>query len=228
MTALARHARRGPEPDEAPLTVDKLLRLFAGRERLDAADAWRCPRCEKRVRAVKQLRLAAPPPPVLVLHLKRFEMVGYHSAKLETPVAVPSNVAVDISKYVGGGGDDEASSAAPPAKYHLCAVVNHYGTIEFGHYTAYARSRDDGKWRLFNDSNVQSVEDDEVSKASRAAYLLLLLREDVAPADWVRAARNHLRRQSFSDDVGPPPGLAAAQAVAAATNGPPPLPEGSV
>ena len=38
---------------------------------------------------------------VLVLHLKRFEMLGYHSAKLETPVAVPSNIPIDIGKYVG-------------------------------------------------------------------------------------------------------------------------------
>ena len=45
--------------------------------------------------------LAAPNPPVLVLHLKRFEMLGYHSAKLETPVAVPSNIPIDIGKYVG-------------------------------------------------------------------------------------------------------------------------------
>ena len=67
--------------------------------------------------------------------------------------------------------------------------MNHFGTIEFGHYTAYARSRDDGCWRLFNDATVGVRDDDEVSQASRAPYLLFLLREDVAPAEWVRQGK---------------------------------------
>ena len=67
--------------------------------------------------------------------------------------------------------------------------MNHFGTIEFGHYTAYARSRDDGCWRLFNDATVGVRDDDEVSQASRAPYFLFLLREDVAPAEWVRQGK---------------------------------------
>jgi len=185
--ALARDAQRGPERHETPLTVDRLLKLFACRERLDAADAWRCPGCETRVRAVKRLRLAAPNPPVLVLHLKRFEMLGYHSAKLETPVTVPSNVAIDIGPYICA--PEEEDDETPSTRYYLCAVVNHFGTIEFGHYTAYARSRDDGCWRLFNDATVGVRDDDEVSAPSRAPYLLFLLREDAAPAEWVRQGK---------------------------------------
>jgi len=125
LAALARAA--APAPGET-LTLDRLLKLFSGRERLDADDAWACPTCEARVRAVKQLRLAASPP-VLVVHLKRFEMLGYHSAKLETCVAVHSTAPVDVGRFIDGDGDG--------ATYYLCAVVNHYGTIEFGHYTAY-------------------------------------------------------------------------------------------
>ena len=145
--ALAKDAARPSEPSETPLTVDRLLKLFASKERLDTADAWKCPGCEKRVRAVKRLRLAAPNPPVLVLHLKRFEMLGYHSAKLETPVAVPSNIPIDIGKYVG---------APQPL-----------------------------------------VSDDDDERPSRAPYLLFLLREDVAPAEWVRQVVNHFGTIEF-------------------------------
>ena len=95
--------------------------------------------------------------------------VGYHSAKLETPVAVPSNVAIDISKYVGGNDSDEASTANPPAKYHLCAVVNHYGTIEFGHYTAYARGPDGRTWFHYNDTRVTMADDAEVESMAGGA-----------------------------------------------------------
>ena len=59
-------------------------------------------------------------------------------------------------------------------------LIHADGTIEFGHYTAYARSRDDARWRLFNDATVAPVADEDVSKPSRAAYILFLLREDVA------------------------------------------------
>ncbi|EGB12158.1 hypothetical protein AURANDRAFT_52390 [Aureococcus anophagefferens] len=187
---LRRSAGAPPPRRMATLTLDRLLKLFSGRERLDADDAWACPTCEARVRAVKQLRLAASPP-VLVVHLKRFEMLGYHSAKLETCVAVHATAPVDVGRFIDGDGDG--------ATYYLCAVVNHYGTIEFGHYTAYARSRDDARWRLFNDSSVSVVEDDEVSAPSRAAYILFFLREDIAPPDWVRRAKDGAAREA------PPP-----------------------
>ncbi|KAH8073313.1 hypothetical protein JL720_10903 [Aureococcus anophagefferens] len=115
LAALARAA--APAPGET-LTLDRLLKLFSGRERLDADDAWACPTCEARVRAVKQLRLAASPP-VLVVHLKRFEMLGYHSAKLETCVAVHATAPVDVGRFIDGDGDG-ATYPAPSstARHH--------------------------------------------------------------------------------------------------------------
>jgi ubiquitin C-terminal hydrolase len=50
-----------------------------------------------------------------------------------------------ISQYV------QRSEGHKP-EYQLFAVSNHYGNLGGGHYTAYARQTDDGKWYSFDDS----------------------------------------------------------------------------
>jgi ubiquitin C-terminal hydrolase len=39
-------------------------------------------------------------------------------------------------------------------KYDLYAVSNHYGSLAFGHYTAFCKNYETGKWYDFNDSSV--------------------------------------------------------------------------
>mgnify|MGYP002835766212 CR=1 FL=1 len=40
--------------------------------------------------------------------------------------------------------------------YDLTAIVNHHGTLDGGHYTAFAK--DDGRWFKFNDAMVHEVD----------------------------------------------------------------------
>jgi ubiquitin C-terminal hydrolase len=63
-------------------------------------------------------------------------------------------------------------------EYHLFAVSNHYGSLGGGHYTAYAKQTDDGKWYLFDDSCVTQVQDSDV--CSSAGYVLFYWRQDAA------------------------------------------------
>ena len=60
--------------------------------------------------------------------------------------------------------------------YELFGVVNHYGNLGFGHYTAYAKNWEDQKWYSFDDSSVTSVDPDEV--CSSASYVLFYRRKD--------------------------------------------------
>lgn len=65
--------------------------------------------------------------------------------------------------------------------YDLYAVSNHYGSLAFGHYTAYAMNHETGKWYDFNDSSVSALSSpDEV--VSSAAYVLYYIRRDFFPA----------------------------------------------
>jgi hypothetical protein len=64
--------------------------------------------------------------------------------------------------------------------YDLYAVSNHYGSLAFGHYTAYAKNCETGKWYDFNDSSVSEL-DGSHEVVSPAAYVLFYIRKDFFP-----------------------------------------------
>ena len=65
-----------------------------------------------------------------------------------------------------------------PANYDLFAVVNHYGRMGFGHYTAFATSWDEtgisNEWNVYDDSNVTAIDSTDIP--SPAAYILFYRR----------------------------------------------------
>lgn len=59
---------------------------------------------------------------------------------------------------------------------------NHSGGLGGGHYTAFAKNKDDGRWYYFNDRNVDCVQEPEQQLKTAAAYVLFYqLREDDDP-----------------------------------------------
>ncbi|CAM9508555.1 unnamed protein product, partial [Heterosigma akashiwo] len=64
-----------------------------------------------------------------------------------------------------------------PARYDLAAVSNHFGGLGGGHYTAYARNEETGKWYDFDDSHVEEIDESRVVTA--AGYVLFYIRKDV-------------------------------------------------
>jgi len=68
--------------------------------------------------------------------------------------------------------------------FDLAGVCTHFGSASYGHYTAYARSSEDGKWRLFNDEDVKEVSAEEVAEEKVGAYILFYVRRDARPASW--------------------------------------------
>lgn len=64
--------------------------------------------------------------------------------------------------------------------YDLYAVSNHYGSLAFGHYTAYAKNPETGIWHDYNDSNVSQL-DNIGEVVSGAAYVLYYIRKDFFP-----------------------------------------------
>lgn len=120
---------------------------------------------------------------MLVVHLKRFSYTRYSRDKLETPVEFDTHL--DLSPYVLGAPPQSGSSGSA-AHYTLYAVVNHYGSLGGGHYTAYARMPGGtggpaDNWHSFDDSHVSSIRADEV--CSPAAYVLFYRRTSAATAD---------------------------------------------
>ena len=58
--------------------------------------------------------------------------------------------------------------------YDLFAVANHYGTLNYGHYTAFCKNFDDDFWYEYNDRIVTKIEKEKEENVivSPAAYLL--------------------------------------------------------
>ncbi|XP_029975671.1 ubiquitin carboxyl-terminal hydrolase 19 isoform X2 [Salarias fasciatus] len=159
-------------------TLEQCLNLFTKPEVLAPEEAWYCPKCQQHREASKQLLLWRLPN-VLIIQLKRFSFRSFiWRDKINDMVDFPVRN-LDLSKFCIGQKDE----VQQPPVYDLYAVINHYGGMIGGHYTAYARlpsdknsQRSDVGWRLFDDSTVTMVEESQV--VTRYAYVLFYRRRN--------------------------------------------------
>lgn len=146
----------------ATATLSDALRSLCKPEALDGDNLYRCGRCGAAVRATTQM-LVGTAPPVLVVHLKRFQP-GVRG-KIAAHVAFPDRLTLRAFM-------PRATAATAPT-YRLCAVVVHRdlaGFVLFGHYVAYVRASD-GTWHLADDARVTPVPASQVLAAQ--AYILV-------------------------------------------------------
>lgn len=121
----------------------------------DIAD-WSCDKC-KGSGGRKQNKLYALPP-VLMISLKRFRMsTGGRFSKIHTPVNISTHIKFEVGSKV--------------TTYTLCGIGNHYGSYNFGHYTACVREGND--ILCYDDTNVFKVDDPEsLLKNNKDAYII--------------------------------------------------------
>ncbi|XP_041080722.1 ubiquitin carboxyl-terminal hydrolase 19-like isoform X5 [Polyodon spathula] len=158
-------------------TLEHCLNLFTRPEVLAPEEAWYCPKCKQHREASKQLMLWRLPN-VLIIQLKRFSFRSFiWRDKINDMVDFPVR-SLDLSNFC----NDQKDDTQPPI-YDLYGVINHYGGMIGGHYTAYARlpsdknsQRSDVGWRLFDDSTVTTVEESQV--VTRYAYVLFYRRRN--------------------------------------------------
>ncbi len=163
------------------VSLNQCFQSFSRPERLDTENMWYCSKCKQHVQALKTMKLWRLPN-ILVIHLKRFE---YKNAlrrdKLGTFVDFPL-AGLDMNPHCASRKSTEHDFAfadiTVPADYDLFAVVNHYGRLGFGHYTAFAMQWDETgiskTWNAFDDSNVRPISPNEIKSA--AAYILFYRR----------------------------------------------------
>lgn len=164
-------------PSQGGITLDDCFRDFTKPETLDQANLWYCSKCKEHRQARKTMEIWKLPD-VLILSLKRFE---YRNEilrdKLDAFVDFPL-ADLDMAPYcLQPAGEGELV-------YDLYAVSNHYGSMAFGHYTAFARSWQDGAgekfpgWYSFDDSHVSPAMATQVK--TNAAYILFYKRRRMA------------------------------------------------
>ncbi|XP_062454137.1 ubiquitin carboxyl-terminal hydrolase 16 isoform X1 [Rhea pennata] len=138
----------------------------------------------------KKQMLISLAPPILTLHLKRFQQAGFNLRKVNRHIKFPE--VLDLAPFCSVKCKNVAEGNTK-VLYCLYGVVEHSGTMRSGHYTAYAKMRNmnnhlsdlvlrgestqaletepvKGQWFHISDTHVQAV---SVSKVlSSQAYLL--------------------------------------------------------
>ncbi|KAG8899363.1 CSN-associated deubiquitinating enzyme Ubp12 [Tulasnella sp. 403] len=174
----------------AGISIEDCLDEFVKEEKLGEADPWYCPRCKKHQQATKKFDIWKVPD-ILVVHLKRFSnsrilrdkidvLVNFPIEGLDLEGRVEERAAAKRLEEQGVSIDDLGlSDMDEPLLYDLFAVDEHMGGLGGGHYRAYAKNVDDGRWYHFDDSRV------DVSSAQASvtpyAYLLFYRRRTNKP-----------------------------------------------
>ena len=101
-------------------------------------------------------------PKILIIHLKRFN----NNRKINTLINFPlENLSLDnyINKLKKGNN-----------KYDLFGVINHYGNLSYGHYTAFCKNYHDNNWYQYDDRIVKRIENDSLKEiiVNQNAYVL--------------------------------------------------------
>ncbi|XP_075764142.1 ubiquitin carboxyl-terminal hydrolase 21 isoform X1 [Pelodiscus sinensis] len=138
--------------------------LFTKEEELDSENAPVCDKCRQRTRSTKKLTIQRFPR-ILVLHLNRFSTTRYSIKKCSVFVDFPLQ-RLNLKEF--------ASEKAGNPVYKLYALCNHSGSVHYGHYTAFCR--DQSGWRVYNDSRVSPLSENQVP--SSEGYVLFYELED--------------------------------------------------
>ncbi|XP_072316322.1 ubiquitin carboxyl-terminal hydrolase 16 [Eucyclogobius newberryi] len=189
--------RRSPEKQEC--SVQSCLFQFTEVETLTQNNSLLCVTCTKRQHrgqtggskknvytdALKQMLISSPPP-VLTLHLKRFQQNGFSICKVNRHVQFPG--VLDLAPFCTVNCKSEVAGGSQ-ILYSLYGIVEHSGTMRSGHYTAFVKVRPrwaksesngssaqcdtdptKGSWFHISDTSVQPVSD--AKALSSQAYLL--------------------------------------------------------
>lgn len=165
---------------KSKLSVERQLRHFTIPESL--SDSVDCPACKKKTSTIKQ-HVVSRLPKILCLHLKRFDdkkkindFVSFPLKGLNMGGLLPQFCEVTrFDEKDFKNAHDSNLTAEAELLYDLFATVNHFGTLQSGHYVANVMVGNE--WYHCNDAHVSHVSADDVLKSD--AYLLMYQRRTI-------------------------------------------------
>ncbi|XP_014485442.1 PREDICTED: ubiquitin carboxyl-terminal hydrolase 30 homolog isoform X2 [Dinoponera quadriceps] len=143
-------------------TLEDLLSRFVDSEVVSGVE---CDRCSLRCEAIKTLRLGKLPK-CLCLHISRTTWSSSGSTKRDDQVSFPQTLVLDpyiykerMRRSAQGDARDLSNgfSATQKYKYQLCAVIEHRGPVDCGHFVCYRRAHKENMWLYTSDVVVESV-----------------------------------------------------------------------
>ncbi|XP_066995037.2 ubiquitin carboxyl-terminal hydrolase 22-like [Anabrus simplex] len=160
--------RRTQHPEREPTSLVDCLKRFTRPEHLGSSAKIKCDNCQSYQECTKQLTMKTLPV-VVSFHLKRFEHSSRFRKKISKFIKFPEHL--DMTPFMSQCRNQCTDS--PPMHsgniYSLYAVINHMGTLNAGHYTAFIRQQH-GKWYKCNDQLITKASLQEVLNSE--GYLL--------------------------------------------------------
>jgi ubiquitin carboxyl-terminal hydrolase 4/11/15 len=149
---------------ECGMVLEDCFDEFTKEGHLGENNLWYCHQCKKDQQATKKTELWKLPD-ILILHLQRFGNNKSLMHKIDTFVKFPTQD-LDLGEWVRerlvmdrlikeGNELISPQAAREPLLYDLYAVNEHLGSLDGGHYQAYARNFQDDNWYHFDDDNVK-------------------------------------------------------------------------
>ncbi|GAB5364610.1 hypothetical protein AAMO2058_000984500 [Amorphochlora amoebiformis] len=103
-------------------------------------------------------------PRILACTLKRFDMDWRFGRRVKLHDAVYFPPEVDLSEFIGNPKVEGSQLKKGSLTYELYALLIHRGGASSGHYFAYIKSFEDGKWYCFDDNHVTKIDEKDVQK----------------------------------------------------------------
>ena len=157
------------------ISIEKCFEEFSKEEKLDINNLWKCQNCNKNLQAKKKIELYNIPK-ILIIHLKRFNNNKKINSLIEFPLTN-----LDLNKYINKNNSNKNQS-----KYDLFGVINHFGSMEYGHYTSFCKNNHDNLWYEYNDrivNNIQSGKEKEII-INPNAYILFYREQNNDIIKW--------------------------------------------
>ena len=154
------------------IKLEKLISEFSKEEKLDKNNLYKCEKCKQETEANKKIEIYHVPK-ILIIHLKRFN----NNKKINTFIEYPIK---DL--YI----NDYIHSSDNISKYDLFGVINHFGSLEYGHYTSYCLNYHDNIWYEYNDRIVNKIpkEKEKDIIVNKNGYILFYRSKDNANINW--------------------------------------------
>merc|ERR1712228_428662 len=148
-------------------SFDEAMKSYITPEIMDGDNKVSCTKCDSKQDSKKGIRLTSLPY-FLGIHLKRWTFNFHTLQRIKLTKKIPFPQRFDASEYLNCDGNvdkkknDEQSENA--LEYELYSMMIHTGGASGGHYFAYIKDFESGKWLQFNDSNVKTIPAEQIEE----------------------------------------------------------------
>lgn len=154
------------------ITLRNCFESLTNPEKLDEENKWFCEKCKEHTRASFRLSIKELPP-VLIIHLKRFKKTagGSHTKITEAVHFPKKNLRLEAFTT-------DPDLAENKRSYDLFGVVNHSGSVNYGHYTSIVENRTEPNQWVECDDECTNTFESEPHFYNNRAYILFYKRND--------------------------------------------------